>query len=88
MPSGSCAATNSACDDAQNWHSFSDETYAAISSRSPLVRVLGPRSSTSASSVSGRAVAGLKRNRPSMPGSSLSVICGIRALSHPTERHA
>jgi hypothetical protein len=46
------------CEAVQYRHSFSADTYAAISSRSPRVRVLGPRSSTSASSLIGRPVSG------------------------------
>jgi hypothetical protein len=46
------------CEAVQYRHSFSADTYAAISSRSPRVRVLGPRSSTSANSLIGRPVSG------------------------------
>ena len=58
MPSGSWAAADAACDAEQYRHPFSADTYAAISSRSPRVSVLGPRSSTSASSLIGRPVSG------------------------------
>jgi hypothetical protein len=58
MPPGSWAAAVAECDAVQYRHSFSADTCTAISSRSPRVRVLGPRSSTSVSSPIGRAVSG------------------------------
>ena len=58
IPPGSWAAAVAECEAVQYRHSFSADTCAAISSRSPRVRVLGPRSSTSASSLMGRPVSG------------------------------
>jgi hypothetical protein len=58
MPPGSWAAAVAECDAVQYRHSFSADTCAAISSRSPRVRVLGPRSSTSTSPLIGCAVSG------------------------------
>src|SRR5580704_15111239 len=78
MPPGSWAAAVAECDDEQYWQSFSADTYAAISSRSPRVRVLGPRSSTSANSLSGRPVSGRYRSSPRIPGSAeFNVMCGM-----------
>jgi hypothetical protein len=58
IPPGSWAAAVAEWEAVQYRHSFSADTCAAISSRSPRVRVLGPRSSTSASSLIGRPVSG------------------------------
>jgi hypothetical protein len=58
IPPGSWAAAVAECEAVQYRHSFSADTCAAISSRSPRVSVLGPRSSTSASSLIGRPVSG------------------------------
>ncbi len=80
MPPGSWAAADAECEDEQYRQSFSADTYAAISSRSPRVRVLGPRSSTSASSLSGRPVSGRYWSSPRIPGSAeFNVMCGIRS---------
>ena len=54
----------------QKPQSFLEDTKVAIISRSPLVSVFGPRSSTSASSRIGLAVAGLKAKALVIPGNS------------------
>ena len=62
----------------QNSQSFREETKAAIISRSPLVSVPGPRSSTSASSRIGLAVSGRYANALVIPGRpSGRAMCGI-----------
>src|ERR1700686_2351720 len=50
--------------------SFSDDTYVAISSRSPGDSEFGPRRRTSTRSLSGLAVSGRKAIGPRMPGRS------------------
>src|SRR5208283_6192737 len=89
MPPGNWAAADAECDDEQYRQPFSADTYAAISSRSPLVRVLGPRSSTSDSSLSGRPVSGRYRSRARIPGSAeFNVMCGIHSpgpCPHPSD---
>src|SRR5271169_5591163 len=89
MPPGSWAAADAECDDEQYRQSFSADTYAAISSRSPRVSVPGPRSSTSASSLSGRPVSGRYRSSPRIPGSAeFNAMFGIRSpgpCPHPSD---
>src|SRR5262245_61099698 len=89
MPPGSWAAAQAECEDEQYRQSLSADTWAAISSRSPLARGPGPRSSTSVSSLSGRAVSGRYLSKPRIPGSAeFKAMCGMNAPYLRTEGRA